>query len=182
MSPSSVCHTILTGIIDVRFASKVSTIRAAAPYFITICTKNRQCVFGTIKNGRMALSRRGEIVKACWADIPNHHRHVGVDEFVAMPNHLHGVLWFVGDIEQRATQASPLRESPSVGATPASPSSRPRAPLPIRSAPSSDRSNPPCREISIACDLVRRRISGNLITTSTSFGTTTRWRRYANTS
>ena len=55
----------------------------------------------------MRHSQRGLAVERCWADIPNHHAHVELDAFVVMPNHVHGILCFVGDVA--ATPASPLR-------------------------------------------------------------------------
>ena len=60
----------------------------------------------------------------CWNDIPNHHPFVELDAFILMPNHVHGILLFVGNKE--ATQASQLHAperivAPSVAATPASP-------------------------------------------------------------
>jgi putative transposase len=75
-------------------------------YFVTICMRDRQCVLGKINDGLMQPSQRGLIVERCWADIPNHHSFVELDAFIVMPNHLHGILCFVGDVA--ATPASPL--------------------------------------------------------------------------
>jgi REP element-mobilizing transposase RayT len=61
-------------------------------YFITICTKNRDHYFGKIKNGEMLLNEIGEIASQFWKEIPNHFPHVGLGNFVVMPNHTHGVL------------------------------------------------------------------------------------------
>lgn len=61
-------------------------------YFITICTHNRQCLFGEIVNGEMVLNEYGEIAKQCWLEIPVHFPHVQLDEFVIMPNHVHGII------------------------------------------------------------------------------------------
>src|SRR5439155_4783244 len=91
-------------------------------YFITICVRNRECIFGTVAGDAVRLSQRGRIVDECWHDIPNHHVNVSLDELIIMPNHVR-VLFLIGN---RATQASPLRNVGTVvGATPASPS-RPR--------------------------------------------------------
>ncbi len=65
-------------------------------YFVTICTRNRSCVLGTIREGEMALSKAGAFVTTCWAAIPNHFPDVTLDEFVVMPNHLHGILVIAG--------------------------------------------------------------------------------------
>ncbi len=42
-------------------------------YYITICTKNRECLLGNIVNGKMILNNIGEIVKQCWYDLLNHY-------------------------------------------------------------------------------------------------------------
>jgi len=61
-------------------------------YFITICTQNREQFFGQIENGKMILSKTGEIAATLWNDIPKHHQFVELGEFVIMPNHIHGIL------------------------------------------------------------------------------------------
>lgn len=61
-------------------------------YFLTICTKDRGHFFGEIKNGRMRVSPAGAIAHVLWYEIKNHARHVGLGEFVVMPNHVHGIL------------------------------------------------------------------------------------------
>ena len=61
-------------------------------YSVTICTHDRECVLGEIKDGRMVLSRFGEIARRCWDEIPGHFGCVGLDEHVIMPNHMHGVI------------------------------------------------------------------------------------------
>ncbi|MCJ7446525.1 MAG: hypothetical protein MUO72_02415 [Bacteroidales bacterium] len=59
-------------------------------YFITICTKNKIPYFGKIENGEMILSELGQIAEKYWRKIPNHFRYVKLDEFIIMPDHLHG--------------------------------------------------------------------------------------------
>jgi REP element-mobilizing transposase RayT len=61
-------------------------------YFVTICTQGRACVLSEIFEGEVYLSRLGEIVDACWRDIPNHFAHVALDVHVVMPDHIHGIL------------------------------------------------------------------------------------------
>ena len=61
-------------------------------YFITTCTQNRECLFGEIHNGKMYLNEYGEIAKKCWVEIPKHHQNVQLDEYVIMPNHIHGIV------------------------------------------------------------------------------------------
>jgi REP element-mobilizing transposase RayT len=61
-------------------------------YFVTICTKHREPHFGRVVNGGMVLSRVGEIAVYCWREIPHHHAGIKLDEFVIMPDHMHGIV------------------------------------------------------------------------------------------
>jgi len=61
-------------------------------YFITICTQNREYLFGDVSDGRMVLNAGGRIAQTCWLDIPNHFPHAILDEFIIMPNHVHGII------------------------------------------------------------------------------------------
>lgn len=61
-------------------------------YFVTICTKDRECLFGKIVNGQVRLNAYGETVLNCWNEIPKHFSHVILDSFVVMPNHIHAIL------------------------------------------------------------------------------------------
>ena len=71
-----------------------------APYFVTICTRNREHFFGKITNGIMTISTLGDIVEQEWltsvALRPDMNLSLG--EFVVMPNHFHGVI-FIGENE-----------------------------------------------------------------------------------
>ena len=64
----------------------------AAAYFVTICTRHRECYFGDIINGEMKLSVMGRIADQCWNDILNHFTNVQLDEYRVMPNHVHGII------------------------------------------------------------------------------------------
>ncbi|HUU27917.1 MAG TPA: transposase [archaeon] len=61
-------------------------------YFVTICTFNKECLFGEIKDDVMRLNDIGSLVFECWQGITKHFNHVRLDEFIVMPNHLHGIL------------------------------------------------------------------------------------------
>lgn len=62
--------------------------RSNAAYFITICTHNRLHYFG--KN--LAPSAIGDMALKCWNEIPDHFPFIILDEFVVMPNHVHGIV------------------------------------------------------------------------------------------
>jgi len=61
-------------------------------YFVTICTHQRNCLFGEIVDGEIKLNTNGEIARGSWLSIPRHFKNVELDEFVIMPNHLHGII------------------------------------------------------------------------------------------
>ena len=61
-------------------------------YFVTICTQNRLCFFGDIKNDKVQLSSIGKIAHQFWADIPQHFNYIDLDAFIIMPNHIHGII------------------------------------------------------------------------------------------
>ena len=65
---------------------------AAGYYFVTICTRDRECFFGNVVGDVMCLSAIGQVAQQLWAEIPSHFKHVSLDEYVVMPNHLHGIL------------------------------------------------------------------------------------------
>jgi len=61
-------------------------------YFLTICTYKKQCWFGEIKNDRMHLNQIGKIVANEWLNTPKIRPNFQLDEWVIMPNHLHGIV------------------------------------------------------------------------------------------
>ncbi len=61
-------------------------------YFITICTHQRLPLFGEIVDGVMNLNRAGIMVDKIWREIPEKYSGVIIDEFVIMPNHIHGIV------------------------------------------------------------------------------------------
>lgn len=65
------------------------------PYYFTACTKDRECVFGKIRDELMHPNAFGDIVWNCWLNLPRHFGNVVLDAFVVMPNHIHGIFWIV---------------------------------------------------------------------------------------
>jgi REP element-mobilizing transposase RayT len=65
-------------------------------YFITICTKNRECLFGHIADGKMILNDAGRMVQTVWDEIPQYYPGIETDEFIIMPTHIHGIIVIVG--------------------------------------------------------------------------------------
>jgi REP element-mobilizing transposase RayT len=61
-------------------------------YFVTICVADRYCLFGEILDEEMHLNEYGKIAKAEWLRTENLRDNVCLDEFVVMPNHVHGII------------------------------------------------------------------------------------------
>lgn len=61
-------------------------------YFVTICTHNRDYLFGEIKNEQIDLSNFGLFVLECLTNLPKKLPYVLIDEFVIMPNHIHIII------------------------------------------------------------------------------------------
>ncbi len=61
-------------------------------YFVTICVHGRESIFGKIDRDAMVLDRLGRFVHDAWLLLPVSCPSVELDEFVVMPNHLHGIV------------------------------------------------------------------------------------------
>jgi REP element-mobilizing transposase RayT len=72
-------------------------------YYVTICTRDRKCLFGEITDGQMKLNRYGEIASNEWIKTGELRPYVIPDVFVIMPNHIHGVLVITDDDHCRGT-------------------------------------------------------------------------------
>ena len=76
-------------------------------YFTTICTKNKIECFGEIQNGKMELNKCGKIAKKQWLWLAEQYDYVKLDEWIIMPNHLHGILIIENDIITVGTGRNP---------------------------------------------------------------------------
>ena len=84
-------------------------------YFITLCTQNRECLFGEIVDGQMVLNQYGKIVEQYWTEIPLQYTNTVLDKFIVMPNHLHGIIIItdiVGAIPVGAIPVGAIHELP----------------------------------------------------------------------
>jgi REP element-mobilizing transposase RayT len=84
-------------------------------YFVTLCVADRRPIFGTVVNGRMALNDAGRAAAACWRGIPVHFPQAALDEWIVMPDHVHGIVAIRADghpvpvrTDVRANNHSPL--------------------------------------------------------------------------
>lgn len=100
---------------------------AAGVYFVTICTRDKKCLFWqTIPSTPVgaaisrppnavelpaALTAQGEIADRAIQNIPRFYSAVSVDRYVIMPNHVHILLRF----EPRAADSRPYDLSTVIG-------------------------------------------------------------------
>lgn len=72
-------------------------------YFVTICAYQRQHLFD-----QPALS---EIINTVWQILPQRFPTIMLDEFVVMPNHVHGIVW-LGNIATHTEQVDTRHAHP----------------------------------------------------------------------
>jgi putative transposase len=78
----------------------------AGAYFVTIVTYQRETLFGAVVDGEMVSSEFGRIVAEEWGRTAVVRPYVRLDEFVVMPNHIHGILVIT---DERRGTAPPCR-------------------------------------------------------------------------
>ena len=91
-------------------------------YFVTVVTRDRLCLFGDVIEEKMCVNEVGAMVQKVWEELPDRFPTIGLDAFVVMPNHVHGIIVIhqpvgvplvgtQGDDEDRAT----TRIAPTLG-------------------------------------------------------------------
>lgn len=82
-------------------------------YFITICTHDRQCLFGKIADGEMALNDAGIIAYDTWMETPRLRINVELHPFVIMPNHVHGIIVILDNIPHEIPEHTGVLQTPT---------------------------------------------------------------------
>ena len=67
-------------------------------YFVTVVTRGRMTLFGDVIDGDMRLNDTGRMILQLWEWLETRYPYVRLDEYVVMPNHLHGVI-VLGDLD-----------------------------------------------------------------------------------
>jgi putative transposase len=65
----------------------------AGAYFITICTRNRECLLGKVVNGMVQLNETGRLVESVWLQTATARPELELDAYVVMPNHFHAIFF-----------------------------------------------------------------------------------------
>ena len=82
----------------------------AASYYITVCTRDRECLFGNVVDRQMQLNEVGQIIQSVWNGLPQFYEGIELDAFIIMPNHVHGVIVIrphVGAIHESPVPSEP---------------------------------------------------------------------------
>jgi REP element-mobilizing transposase RayT len=87
-------------------------------YFITICTKNQEEIFGHVVGAvtcrpHVELSNIGQIADKSIQIINDVYPHITIDKYVIMPNHIHMIIC-IGDVENGRQVAAPTSVPPTV--------------------------------------------------------------------
>ena len=91
--------------------------RSSGAYFVTICTVEKQPLFGMICDGSVQLNELGQIADNCWKQIERIRSGIAIDAYIVMPNHIHGILHFsMEDVTENTPTAVRDLASGSLGA------------------------------------------------------------------
>ena len=63
----------------------------AGAYFVTICIHKKACLLANPNDLKPNLA--GQMVHKIWSELRNKFENVQLDEFIIMPNHVHGILF-----------------------------------------------------------------------------------------
>ena len=93
----------------------------AGSYFVTIVTQGRLCLFGKVSDSDIELNEAGEMVSRVWNGLPDRFSNISVDDFIVIPNHIHGIVdiygvgaSLVGALSAKETGAT-TRVAPTLG-------------------------------------------------------------------
>jgi len=86
----------------------------AGAYFIILCTQNRENLFGKIADNEMALNNTGQIVADTWQWLEKQYDYVELDQWVIMPNHLHGII-VINDHHRDGSRTAPTEKHKPIG-------------------------------------------------------------------
>ena len=82
--------------------------RQFGAYFLTICTYEKDPIFGRVYSDAVHLTEFGRAVEHEWSLTGKLHDYVATDTHVVMPNHFHGIIWLRRNVVG-AQRAAPLR-------------------------------------------------------------------------
>ena len=81
-------------------------------YFVTVCTMQRQYLFGEVVAGEMRFNAFGRLVDTVWQRLVQQMPRVDLDAFQVMPNHVHAIFRIL-DVELSERSVDPQLAQPS---------------------------------------------------------------------
>jgi len=84
---------------------------SAAAYYVTLVTKNRLCLFGSVVGDEVVFSDLGKIADEFFRAIPQHFQYASIDIHQVMPNHVHAVI-VIADTVGATHWVAPTRIAP----------------------------------------------------------------------
>ncbi len=64
-------------------------------YFVTICTRQRECLFRDLVGNEMVSNEAGQMVLYWWNELKIKYQTAITDAFIVMPNHVHGIIQII---------------------------------------------------------------------------------------
>ena len=94
----------------------------AGAYSVTICAKDRECLFGDIVNREMVLNNAGQMVETVWNELPKFYPRISTDAFQIIPNHIHGTIVItrsdaISSVGATPRSCPPSRDNATIGQT-----------------------------------------------------------------
>ncbi len=93
----------------------------AGAYFVTIVALGRLCLFGEVVGEEVRLNEAGTMARRTWETLSRRFPGIGIDAFVVMPNHIHGIVIIDPANAASATVGVPLVGTPDATHTPDAP-------------------------------------------------------------
>ncbi|MGB8648165.1 MAG: transposase [Anaerolineae bacterium] len=78
----------------------------AGVYYVTIIAQDRSCLFGEIVDAEMRRNDAGKMLQTEWDALCGRFPNIELDEFVIMPNHIHGII-VITDQSRRGVPVRP---------------------------------------------------------------------------
>ena len=84
-------------------------------YFVTVCVNDHRNLLGDIKDGKMTLNDAGEIINNTWQWLEKQYEYVELDQFIIIPNHIHGIICINDDRSRGGSRTAPTIKRKPLG-------------------------------------------------------------------
>ena len=79
-------------------------------YYVTICVNKHKCLLGEVVEDKMILNQFGIIADEKWQWLENQYNYIKLDKWQIMPNHMHGIIGFIGSCS--GSRTAPTKYKP----------------------------------------------------------------------